>query len=166
MTEGLENDQPEVTQQGVTAVVKWFNPFKGFGFVQLEDDSPDAFLHVSVLTPTGHQDLPNGTTIICDIVEGPRGPQVAAISSIEHIPDPPPPPSDSPRGTVMEGRVKFYNQARGFGFIIPDDGGKDVFISARTLERVGLVTLETNQRVRLTTRTGHKGPMAQSVEII
>ena len=66
----------------------------------------------------------------------------------------------------MEGTVKFYNHARGFGFVIPDDGSRDVFVSARTLERAGLSGLEANQRVRLSTRVGHKGPMAQSVEVI
>ncbi len=166
MTEGLTSDQPEVTQQGITAVVKWFNPFRGFGFVRLGDDLPDAFLHVSVLTPTGYQDLPDGTTVVCDIVEGPRGPQVATISSIEDIPDPPPELEQDSQSAVIEGHVKFYNQTRGFGFVIPDDGSKDVFVSARVLERLGLTTIDANQRVRLTTRMGHKGPMAQSLEII
>ncbi|MDH3473384.1 MAG: cold shock domain-containing protein, partial [Rhodospirillales bacterium] len=55
---------------------------------------------------------------------------------------------------------------KGFGFVTPDDGGKDVFVSSRTLERIGLATLESNQRVRLTTRMGQKGPMAENVEII
>jgi CspA family cold shock protein len=165
MTEDLDTGQP-VTQQGVTAVVKWFNPFKGFGFVRLGEDQPDAFLHASVLVPTGHQELPEGTTIICDVNEGPRGLQVAAITSIEEIPETPPMSDSRPEGALMEGTVKFYNHARGFGFVIPDDGSRDVFVSARTLERAGLPGLEANQRVRLSTRVGHKGPMAQSVEVI
>ena len=152
--------------QGVTAEVKWFNPFKGFGFVRLGENQPDAFLHASVLTPLGRQDLPEGTTIVCDVVEGPRGLQVTTIARIEHMPEAPASAPAAESGEVMEGRVKFYNQARGFGFVIPDDGSPDVFVSARTLERAGLGTLEANQRVRLTTRMGHKGPMAQSVEII
>jgi CspA family cold shock protein len=150
----------------VTATVKWFNPFKGFGFVQLEDGSPDAFLHISVLSPTGHQDLPDGATIVCDISEGQRGLQVASIASIESLPEAPPMASHGPAGAVVEGRVKFYNPVRGFGFVIPDEGGDEVFVSARTLQRVGISTLETDQRVRLTTRMGHKGPMAQSLEIV
>ena len=100
------------------------------------------------------------------MVEGPRGLQVAAIERIEHMPQAPASSPSPSHGEVMEGRVKFYNQARGFGFVIPDDGSPDVFVSARTLERAGLGTLEANQRVRLTTRMGHKGPMAQSVEIL
>jgi CspA family cold shock protein len=47
-----------------------------------------------------------------------------------------------------------------------DDGSRDVFISARTLERNGLMSVEPEQRVRVTTRMGQKGPMAESVELI
>ncbi len=165
--DGRGRDQPAPSRQGVTAVVKWFNALKGFGFVQLEDGSPDAFLHISVLSAAGRQELPDGAAIVCDITEGPRGLQVASITRIESLPDarPPAPDPDEP-GPSVDGTVKFYNQIKGFGFVIPDDGGKDVFISARTLQLVGLTTLEANQRVRLTTRMGHKGPMAQSLEIL
>jgi CspA family cold shock protein len=50
--------------------------------------------------------------------------------------------------------------------VIPDNGGKDVFVSGRTLERFGLPALQPNQRVRLQTRMGQKGPMAEHVELI
>ncbi|MEM7023184.1 MAG: cold shock domain-containing protein [Pseudomonadota bacterium] len=69
-------------------------------------------------------------------------------------------------GEVLEGVVKFFNHEKGFGFIIPDDGGKDVFVSARTLNRAGIDGLEAQQRVRVTTRLGQKGPMAESVELL
>ena len=67
---------------------------------------------------------------------------------------------------MVEGVVKFFNNEKGFGFIIPDDGGKDVFISARTLTRAGIDSLEAQQRVRVTTRLGQKGPMAERVELL
>jgi cold shock protein len=181
----------EPYRTGVSALVKWYNPAKGFGFVQPEDGSPDAFLHASLVAQAGHESLAEGTTLVCDIAEGPRGPQVAAIQSVE-------PPSEAtlrsrpPRrpsggfggggyssggysggagfpgggGDVVEGVVKFFNAEKGFGFIIPDDGGKDVFISARTLSRAGIDSLEAQQRVRVTTRLGQKGPMAERVEIL
>lgn len=167
MQKDHEDDRPVVSQRDVTATVKWFNPIKGFGFVQPSDGSPDAFLHVSVVQQIGQTRLPGGAVIICDIADGRRGPQVASISTIESMPEEPEGQShgDGPI-EVVEGTVKFFNAAKGFGFVIPDDGGKDVFISARTLERVGLMALEPNQRVRLQTRMGHKGPMAESLELI
>jgi CspA family cold shock protein len=171
----------EPYRTGVSALVKWYNPTKGFGFVQPEDGSPDAFLHASLVAQSGHEDLPEGTALICDIAEGPRGPQVAAIQSVEP-PSEPVMRSRPPRrpggfgggggyaaaaeGDVVEGVVKFFNNEKGFGFIIPDDGGKDVFISARTLTRAGINSLEAQQRVRVTTRLGQKGPMAERVELL
>ena len=194
----------------VTATVKWYNPTKGFGFVKPTDGAPDAFLHASLVTQSGHQTLDQGATLVCDIAMGPRGPQVAAIRSVE-----PPDPamveqlgSGPPRrrfggqgfgggggyggglregggfresggfrdgggyrdggasGPTVEGKVKFYNAEKGFGFIVPDDGSKDVFVSARTLTRAGIAPLEPEQRVRVATRMGDKGPMAHRVELI
>ncbi len=166
MVSDQESDQLAVSMQDVTAVVKWFNPVKGFGFVQPSDGSPDAFLHISVVERLGQRTLPEGATIICDIAQGQKGPQVAAIARIESVPEAPPRPSFDGDDTVVEGKVKFFNPEKGFGFVIPDDGSKDVFISARVLERFGLTSLEADQRVRMTTRMGQKGPMAESLEII
>jgi cold shock protein len=45
------------------------------------------------------------------------------------------------------GIVKFYNDVKGFGFIQPDDGGKDVFVHATSLERAGLRGLSEGQKV-------------------
>ena len=45
------------------------------------------------------------------------------------------------------GTVKFYNSQKGFGFIAPDDGGKDVFVHATALERAGIRTLNEGQKV-------------------
>jgi pimeloyl-ACP methyl ester carboxylesterase len=44
--------------------------------------APDAFLHASLVTQSGHQTLEQGATLVCDIAIGPRGPQVAAIHSV------------------------------------------------------------------------------------
>ena len=48
---------------------------------------------------------------------------------------------------MMTGTVKFYNEMKGFRFIQPDDGGKDVFVHATALERAGLRSLAEGQKV-------------------
>ena len=48
---------------------------------------------------------------------------------------------------MITGTVKFYNVQKGFGFIQPDDGGKDVFVHASALERAGIRNLVEGQRV-------------------
>lgn len=45
------------------------------------------------------------------------------------------------------GKVKWFNQARGFGFIQPDDGGKDVFVHISEIKRAGLETLSEDQKI-------------------
>jgi len=48
---------------------------------------------------------------------------------------------------MTNGTVKFFNNAKGFGFIQPDDGSKDVFVHISAVERAGLATLSENQKV-------------------
>ena len=48
---------------------------------------------------------------------------------------------------MAKGKVKFYNGQKGFGFIQPDDGGKDVFVHATALERAGIRNLVEGQKV-------------------
>jgi CspA family cold shock protein len=54
---------------------------------------------------------------------------------------------------MATGKVKFYNGQKGFGFIQPDDGGKDVFVHATALERAGISGLGEGQKVIYDTQT-------------
>lgn len=53
---------------------------------------------------------------------------------------------------MQTGTVKFFNEQKGFGFIAPDDGGKDVFVHATALERAGMRILTEGQRVSFDTQ--------------
>ena len=53
---------------------------------------------------------------------------------------------------MATGIVKFYNSQKGFGFIQPDDGGKDVFVHATALERAGMMGLNEGQKVSFDTQ--------------
>jgi len=57
---------------------------------------------------------------------------------------------------VINGTVKFYNGQKGFGFIQPDGGGKDVFVHATALERAGLHGLNEGQKVSFDTQEDRK----------
>ena len=54
---------------------------------------------------------------------------------------------------MTSGTVKFYNIHKGFGFIQPEDGGKDVFVHASALERAGISNLQEGQKVSFDTQT-------------
>ncbi len=61
------------------------------------------------------------------------------------------------------GTVKFYNETKGFGFIQPDDGGKDVFVHATALERAGIRGLREGQKVSFDVETDRRsGKLAVS----
>src|SRR6476469_7617589 len=57
---------------------------------------------------------------------------------------------------MTNGTVKFYNDQKGFGFIAPDDGGKDVFVHATALERAGMNGLVEGQKVSFDTEADRR----------
>ena len=152
--------------------VKWFNPTKGFGFITLEDGQ-DAFCHASALTGLGSPNLPQGATVMCDVQQGPRGLQVANVRSVDlstaeaqPMRGPRPPRERGPAGPMGDGKVKFFNEQKGFGFVVPDDGRADVYIHASALRRSGISTLAPDQRIRFSTRQGMKGVEVDRIEVI
>jgi cold shock protein len=58
---------------------------------------------------------------------------------------------------MSTGTVKFFNTTKGFGFIQPDDGSKDVFVHISAVERAGLGTLSENQKVSFDLEKGNNG---------
>lgn len=70
-------------------------------------------------------------------------------------------PPAAPFGRFMtHGTVKFFNAAKGFGFITPDSGGKDIFVSAASVSSAGIGTLKPGQRVEFEIKPDTRGPMA------
>lgn len=64
---------------------------------------------------------------------------------------------------MATGTVKFFNAEKGFGFITPETGGKDVFVHISALNRSGMNDLREGQVVRVQVVQGRKGPEAGSV---
>ncbi|HHQ4769155.1 TPA: transcription antiterminator/RNA stability regulator CspE [Aeromonas veronii] len=63
----------------------------------------------------------------------------------------------------MTGTVKFFNAEKGFGFISPADGSKDVFVHFSAIQSTSFKTLDEGQRVEFTIEQGQKGPTAANV---
>ncbi|GAA0364324.1 cold-shock protein [Bowmanella denitrificans] len=61
------------------------------------------------------------------------------------------------------GTVKWFNEEKGFGFITPENGGKDVFVHFRAIAAEGFKTLAEGQRVSFGVEQGQKGPQAVNV---
>ncbi|MGE0419643.1 MAG: cold-shock protein [Acetobacteraceae bacterium] len=171
------------------ATVKWFNPDKGFGFVALSDGSGDAFLHANTLNQAGFNAVSPGATMRVRIGQGQKGRQVSQVMSIdestatptraaprgpgaERGPGGPGGPGGAPRrgpptgpSVPMQGTVKWYNATKGFGFVAPLEGGKDVFVHASALQRAGIMQLAEGQTIWMDVVQGAKGPEASSIRV-
>jgi cold shock protein len=64
---------------------------------------------------------------------------------------------------AQQGTVKRFNQEKGYGFIIPDEGGKDLFVHYSSIEGSGFRSLEEGERVSYEVGQGRKGVQAQNV---
>lgn len=71
-----------------------------------------------------------------------------------------------PSGPMVEGKVKFFNEQKGFGFVMPDGGGGDVYLHASALRRSGVMNLSPEQRIRFSTRQGNKGVEVDRLEAL
>lgn len=63
----------------------------------------------------------------------------------------------------MTGLVKWFNESKGFGFITPDNGSKDVFVHFSAIQSGGFKTLNEGQKVEFSITAGAKGPSAENV---
>ncbi len=66
---------------------------------------------------------------------------------------------------MITGTVKWFNKTKGFGFISPEDGSKDVFVHISAVEASGLDTLNEDQVVSMETEMSQKGPQATKITI-
>lgn len=66
----------------------------------------------------------------------------------------------------VKGSVKWFNEAKGFGFITPEDGSKDVFVHFSSITTEGFKTLAEGQKVEFDITEGEKGPFAINVVAI
>lgn len=67
---------------------------------------------------------------------------------------------------ALRGNVKWFNDQKGFGFIKPDDGGKDIFVHHTAIKMDGFRSLAENDRVQFDVEAGPKGPQAANVSKI
>jgi CspA family cold shock protein len=171
----FRNEDSPASGRRVDAKVKWFNAAKGFGFVTPSDGSQDAFLPMATLRRAGFEEIQEGASLVCEIGAGAKGPLVVNVLNVDNSTAVAP----SSRGgnsddfgaprkalSTLDGAVKWFEPQKGFGFISPDGGGKDIFIHITALRRSGLEGLDPGTRVRVDVVDGKKGLEADRVTVI
>ena len=71
--------------------------------------------------------------------------------------------SNKEKCVMSIGTVKWFNSSKGYGFITPDDGGKDLFVHHSDITTSGYATLDEGQKVDYEAEEGEKGPCAKNV---
>ena len=171
-SEALIKEQHDPNSKPVLTRLKWFNTTKGFGFAVPEEDPCDAFVHITTLQDAGITEMGEGALLSCHVVKGPKGALVTKVAElIDQGTDPSPITfrieiSEDEVLDTMTGTVKWYKPDKGFGFIIPEDGMKDVFVHQTCLERNGLELLIPGQQVKMLVRTVSKGREVIEFEVL
>lgn len=150
------------TSEMAHGTVKFFNAAKGFGFISPDDGGADVFVHVSAVERAGLDAIDEGVQLEYALEQDRRSGRVSAVDLVVtgRSTLPPQRPASSridraPREARGEprllgsgqGKVKWFDPAKGFGFITPSDGGPDLFVHVSAVERAGLVGLHEGQPI-------------------
>jgi cold shock protein len=174
---------PISNEPPVDAIVKWFKADKGFGFVELANGTGDAFLHIGAVQAAGYDAVPPGAKLKVQVTSSVKGQQVSRVLEVdlagaaERAPPPPPRSGgfDSPRprrqapdpstAVSVSGKVKWFDETKGFGFVQSNDGGKDVFVHISILGPSGVNHLAEGQPVTMQVVDTAKGREALSITL-
>jgi CspA family cold shock protein len=131
--------------------VRWFDTDRGFGFIDLGNGSEDLFVHASeIVGDDGPKQLREGQAVEFELGEGDRGPQARRVRVTGDR------AADAPLGVL--GAVTWYEPAKGYGFVTPDDGRGEIFVHSSAI--VGGGVISEGQRVAFLVVPGEKGPQA------
>lgn len=152
----------------VTGVVKWYDPARGYGFLETSDGGGDVLLHASCLRLSGHGYAAEGASVTCLAMAGTKGRQAVEVlemsGGVAAAPrprrfHPQPERAESLRPAV----VKWFDAGKGYGFLTCDGVEGDVFVHAVTLQRAGMDEVHPGEALQARCTDGPRGLLAAEI---